>query len=276
VVKAVERRLPSRPVPMMTTSGGVDLAYDLYGAGPALVLVHGITECRRSWDPLLAALAEQHTVLAADLRGHGESSDGPLYDLGAMAGDVHELVEELALDAPLLVGHSLGGAVVTAYAATFPARAVVNVDQALALAGFQDGLRQLEPLLRGDRASFEQAIAMVFEQLAGQLVGAERARIEALRRPSPDVVLGVWSLLLDSPAAEIDALIRAIATHVTVPYLSLHGIDPGADYEPWLRSLIPTATVEVWPDVGHYPHLVHPEQFLFRLQSFEATLGAAP
>ena len=258
----------------MTSSGGVDLAFDVYGAGPALVLVHGITECRRTWDPLLGALAQRHTVVAADLRGHGESGRGAQYDLGTMAGDLHELVDALALEAPLLVGHSLGGAVVTAYAAAFPARAVVNVDQSLALSGFQAGVRSLEPELRGDAAGFERAVAAVFDRMAGHLAGPERDRVEALRRPSQDVVLGVWSLLLDSSAAEIDALIRSIATHVTVTYLSLHGLDPGADYATWLRRLIPGAVVEVWPEVGHYPHLVHPEQFLFRLQAFEAGLAA--
>ena len=259
---------------MMTTSGGVDLAFDAYGAGPALVLVHGITECRRAWDPLLGALAGDHTVVAVDLRGHGESGPAAQYDLGSMAGDVHELVDALALEAPLLVGHSLGGAVATAYAAVFPTRAVVNVDQALALSGFQDGVRRLEPRLRGPAADFEAAIAAVFSGMTGQLAGAALARVEGLRRPSQDVVLGVWSMLLDAPAAEVDAFIRSIATHVTVPYLSLHGLDPGPDYDTWLRTLIPTAVVEVWPDVGHYPHLVHPEQFLFRLQAFEAGLGA--
>lgn len=260
-------------MPMTSGSGGVELAYEVHGSGPVLVLVHGITESRRSWDPLVPALAADHTVVMLDLRGHGESSRGPQYDLGAMASDVHELLDELGLVDPLLVGHSLGGTVVTAYASAFGCRGVVNVDQPLALSGFQDTLRQLEPSLRGDTATFESAIVDVFDSMAGQLVGAERARIDALRRPAQEVVLGIWTPVLTSSIDDLDKLVESIARHVTVPYLSLHGIDPGPGYGDWLQALVPTATVEVWPDVGHYPHLVHPQHFLERVRAFEASLG---
>ena len=36
----------------------------------------------------------------------------------------------------------------------------------------------------------------------------------------------------------------------------LHGIDPGPDYAGWLTDRIPSAVVEVWPGLGHYPHLI--------------------
>jgi pimeloyl-ACP methyl ester carboxylesterase len=258
---------------MTTTSGGVDRAYEVHGEGPVLVLVHGITESRRSWDPLVPALAAHHTVVMADLRGHGESGRGPQYDLGAMASDVHELVDQLELSDVVLVGHSLGGTVVTAYAAAFGCRGVVNVDQPLALSGFQAGLRQLEPMLRGDRAAFASAITAVFDSMAGQLAGAERARVEALRRPDQDVVLGVWSVLLDASPEALEQVVHVAFGSIRAPYLSLHGIDPGEGYAAWLQELIPTASVEVWPDVGHYPHLVHPDHFLARLSAFEEQLG---
>ena len=58
-----------------------------------------------------------------------------------------------------------------------------------------------------------------------------------------------------------------------VPYLALHGIDPGPDYGAWLRGVIPTATLEVWDGDGHYPHLVEPARFLDRLRAFESTLA---
>ena len=118
-------------------------AHERVGAGPPLVLVHGITESRRSWDPVMAGLAASHDVVAVDLRGHGESAATPPFDLMTMAGDVHEVVAAAGLAPPLLVGHSLGGMVVTAYAAMFPCRGVVNVDQSLALAGLQHSLRQI-------------------------------------------------------------------------------------------------------------------------------------
>ena len=260
----------------ISTSGGVDLEAEVFGEGPPLVLIHGITESWRSWEPLLAPLAAGHTVVAMDLRGHGGSSTGQGYDTGSMAGDVSEVVDALGLDRPLVVGHSLGGVVATAFAATFPCRGVVNVDQPLALGGFQDGVRQLATLLRGTVDEFRSAVEGVFEQMVGPLDAEERARIEALRRPDQEVVLGVWAMLLEGTRTEVDAFVLSILEHVTVPYLSLHGIDPGPDYAPWFRAVVPGAEVEVWAGSGHYPHLVHPDAFLARLAAFEASLPVVP
>ena len=88
----------------MTTSGGVAVEFEVTGHGPPLVLVHGITESRRSWDPLIGPLAAGHTVLAVDLRGHGQSGAGERYDLDSMAADVHDVVDALGWGAPVLVG----------------------------------------------------------------------------------------------------------------------------------------------------------------------------
>ncbi len=66
---------------------------------------------------------------------------------------------------------------------------------------------------------------------------------------------------------------RSLTADVHVPYLALHGIDPGPDYASWLHGIIPTSTVEVWDGDGHYPHLVEPARFLDRLRAFESTLA---
>ena len=254
-----------------TTADGVDLAYEVTGAGPVVVLVHGITESRRAWDPLVADLAKDHTVVTLDLRGHGESGLAPTYDSQAMAGDVATVLSAERLADPLLVGHSNGGIVVTAFAAERACRGVVNVDQSIALGDFQDLVRGAEPVLRSD--DFPGVITALFDSMLGALPPDEVARIGALREPRQDVVLGVWAPLLDLSRDELDALVGALASAVRTPYLSLHGIDPGPDYATWLTRVIPTATVEVWDGVGHYPHLVHPQRFVERLRAFESTLA---
>jgi pimeloyl-ACP methyl ester carboxylesterase len=249
---------------------GVTIDYFAAGDGPVLVLVHGITESRRAWDPVVAPLiAAGHRVIAVDLRGHGASSHVPPYDLTTMAGDLACVLDVEGVDEALLVGHSLGGAVVSAYAGTGPCRGVVNVDQPLALAGFKDVLGQLEPALRGDSAGFRAAIEAIFDQMAGPLGGAERWRVDHLRDPDQDVVLGVWELILGSSVAELDTAVDSLVGAITVPYLSLHGIDPGPDYERWLTDRVAGAIVDVWPGLGHYPHLVEPQRFVERLIAFD-------
>jgi pimeloyl-ACP methyl ester carboxylesterase len=256
-----------------TADDGATLAYDVVGRGHPMVLVHGITESSASWEPLVDPLAASHEVVLVDLRGHGSSERRAPYDLGTMSADLRRVVEASgAGDGAVLVGHSLGGAVVSAYAAAFPCRAVVNVDQPLALAGFQAGLRQLEPMLRGSEAEFQAAVTAVFESMRGELQGEQADRIAHLRQADQEVVLGIWATVLESSAEDLDAVVAAVAAGITVPYLSLHGIDPGADYAIWLRGLVPTAEVEVWAGVGHYPHLVAPRRFLERVAAFEASL----
>jgi pimeloyl-ACP methyl ester carboxylesterase len=229
---------------------GTRLSYEEAGDGPALVLVHGITESRRAWDPILPALTERWHVVAVDLRGHGESERRAPYDMETLASDVHSLVADLGLEAPLLVGHSLGGVVVSAYGgARYPARGIVNVDQPIALGAFKEALEPLSPMLRGSREEFDTAIAIVFQ-----------------------VLLGTWNTVFDNSAEELDLLAADLVSNTEVPYLSLHGMDPGDEYSDWLEAIIPNAIVEYWPETGHYPHLTAPDRFVTRLAAFDAPL----
>lgn len=132
----------------------------------------------------------------------------------------------------------------SAYGAIFSSRAVINIDQTLKLAAFKEGLGQLEPMLRGDQASFEMAIGLVFGSIFGPLLPGEVARLNALRRPDQNVVLGIWSIVFDSSREELDITVDSLATGITVPYLSLHGTDVDNGYARWLQSRVPTATVE--------------------------------
>jgi len=249
------------------------LANEILGDGPVAIVIHGITESRESFRPILAALGEYYTVLAVDLRGHGLSMSQDPYDPITLATDVHETLDSVGIVnlnvAPLVIGHSLGGLVASAYGAIFPSRAVINIDQPLRLASFKDGLGQLEPLLRGDTASFEMAIGLVFGSMFGPLSPDEIARLNTLRRADQNVVLGIWSTVFDSSPEELDATVDALTAGITAPYLSLHGIDAGDEYVGWLQSRVPTATVELWHDHGHYPHLVDSVRFLERVRSFD-------
>jgi pimeloyl-ACP methyl ester carboxylesterase len=163
----------------------------------------------------------------------------------------------------------MGAVVASAYGALFPSRAIINIDQSLRLAAFKDGLGQLEPLLRGDQASFEMAIGMIFSSMFGPLSPDEVARLNALRRADQNVVLGMWATVFESSVEELDATVGALAAGITVPYLSLHGSDVGDEYANWIEARMSDVTVELWPDHGHYPHLVDSARFLERVYSFD-------
>jgi pimeloyl-ACP methyl ester carboxylesterase len=239
-----------------------------------LVLVHGITESSKTWDPLIASLQEHHRVLAIDLKGHGAATrEGP-FDIQAMTAHAVGSITDGGFDPTrsVLIGHSLGAMVVSFMASAITPLGVINVDQPLRLGDFQTGLQQLEPLLRGDGAAFRSAIDMVFASMRGPLSEAETARVEAIRSPEQPVVMGVWDTVLTSPAAELNALVDSVVGAVRTPYLALHGIDPGPEYVSWLLGAIRSARCEVWADHGHYPHLVDPTRFVSLVNEFVSAL----
>ncbi len=97
----------------------VKLAFTRAGSGPLLVLLHGIGLSRRSWDPVVPALAEHFDVLAIDLPGFGESEPMPSQvepTPAALAASVADFLDELGVGAAHIVGNSLGGWVALEFA----------------------------------------------------------------------------------------------------------------------------------------------------------------
>jgi len=254
-----------------TAVDGTSIAWSSVGDGDPVVLVHGITESAATFDPVTSRLSATCRVITLDLRGHGESGAAADYGLAAMAGDVAAVVAAAGAAEPHLVGHSLGGAVVTAAGAAMPVRSVVDIDQSLQLDAFKEQLVAAEPLLR-DPEQYTSVIGALFESMMGDLLPeAEQQRVDALRRADQEVILGVWELLLTQPIDEITRTIdEALGGYATapVPYLALFGIDPGDNYATWVADRVPGAVVEYWAGHGHYPHLVDPDRFVTRLHDF--------
>ena len=256
-----------------TASDGTALVYDDHDGGSAtpVVLVHGITESAASWDPVIERLTPDRRVVAVDLRGHGRSGVATDYGFHALADDVTSVIDHLGLERPHLVGHSLGGVVVSVAAGTREVASVINVDQSLQLDGFGAQVAAMEDQLR-DPAAFPLVMAAVFDMMKGDMItDAEMARLNDNRRLEQDVVLGIWDMLLnESPeqvGAAVDAFLAGYASR-SIPYLALFGLDPGDGYGDWLADRIPGATTELWADHGHYPHLVDVDRFTDRLATF--------
>jgi pimeloyl-ACP methyl ester carboxylesterase len=105
------------------SNDGVRIHYVTGGHGPALVLLHGWPETWYAWSGLMPALARDHTVIALDLPGLGDSdparTDAGSYEALALAADVHAVVRHLGFTTTQMAGHDWGGAVALAYAAEY-------------------------------------------------------------------------------------------------------------------------------------------------------------
>ncbi len=82
-----------------------------------VVLLHGLMNNARYWEPIAAELAQDYAVYAPDLRGHGESEHAPGgYLVWAFAMDLRGFIEEMDFEAFDLVAHSIGSRVAMSYA----------------------------------------------------------------------------------------------------------------------------------------------------------------
>lgn len=102
------------------------------GSGRPFVLLHGLASNATTWWAVGNELAKRgHYVIAVDQRGHGRS-DKPEsgYDFATVADDLHFLLQEMAIEAPVIAGQSWGGNVVLAHGARYPlvAHRLVFVD----------------------------------------------------------------------------------------------------------------------------------------------------
>ncbi len=128
---------PSAVQSRFANLNGVRLHYLLAGKGDPVILLHGYAETSHMWRPLIAKLADSHTVVAPDLRGAGQSStpaDG--YTKAAMAQDIHALASKLGYKRIRIVGHDIGLMVAYGYAAQYPS----EVDRIALMDAFLPGV----------------------------------------------------------------------------------------------------------------------------------------
>ncbi len=116
---------------------GVRLHYLVAGQGDPVILLHGYAQTSHMWLPLIAKLANVHTVIAPDLRGAGQSATpAEGYTKAAMAQDIHALASQLGFKRVRIVGHDIGLMVAYAYAAQYPS----EVDRIVLMDAFLPGV----------------------------------------------------------------------------------------------------------------------------------------
>lgn len=106
---------------------GIDLRYDVSGAGSPVVLLHGSVLSRAIWRGLgyLEPLAAEHTVVRMDLRGHGRSGapeTASAYTQPAFVADLLAVLDAEGIDSAALLGYSLGARIALSTALEHPQR----------------------------------------------------------------------------------------------------------------------------------------------------------
>jgi len=256
------------------TRDGVRVAYEVTGTGRPLLLVHGLGDERSLWSPLVERFAQHFRCVSLDLRGHGQSTGAVDFDPFGLHRDLDAVISDAGLERPVLIGHSLGGFVATTYAGAHAAkvRAVVNVDQPLALATLGEAVSAHVAALHAGKVS--ETLMFVLSLLGlGPADDTLTARLEQTRAALPkEVVLGVWGPFLGGDLSPVLARVDALLAQLVAPYLCLLGRDVDPAYAHWLAARLPDATLEGWTGLGHFLHLVAPDRFVARVREFVADL----
>ena len=252
------------------------------GAGPALLLVHGLTASHAVWQPTIEAFADRWRVIAPDLPGHGESAkpDAP-YTIDFFAGMMRSLARALDVQEAVVCGSSLGGRVALELALWYPGftRALVLAAPAV---GYSIAMRPVGQALRAFtgprilRASLEPFFAQNFHDRT-RLGHVTRNRIlqERLTAPDfPDFARAVARSLAGVLRSERQPIER-----VTQPVLVVWGrqdrLVPLRRSAEILRR-IPHARLQVLERCGHLPMLEQPGAFNTVVGDFLRAALAAP
>ena len=249
---------------------GGRLSYREAGAGPALLLMHGVGGNARSFRAQLEGLAERFRVIAWDAPGYGDSAlREPTLD--SYSGAVIELLDSLKIQSSHILGHSMGGVVAQGVAGLANTRV-----ECLILSSTFTGYAQpkgspladswkvrLRDIQRLSRAEFGRARAnTMLADSAGATVRQEAASIAS--EVEHDGLRAASELLHVADT-------RGIARHLAMPVLVITGerdriIPPARSTE--MAGLIPGCQRAELLEVGHAAYLEDPAAYNATLNDF--------
>jgi pimeloyl-ACP methyl ester carboxylesterase len=273
--------MPPRLVPEVRVVHGHRRAFIRAGEGPALLLLHGIGNNCQTWAGVIERLAETHTVIAPDLLGHGDS-DKPRgdYSIAGYANGMRDLLSVLDIEQATVVGHSLGGGIALQFAYQFPERcqrlAVVGSGglgpelsaglRAATLPGAElvvTALAGISGPLRVGLQAVEKVGRLVGWRRVGDLAEAGEALLALKDVEARRAFLRTLRGVVDARGQAVTALDRLYLAD-SIPMLVIWGgRDPivPPHHAETVRSLVPSARIEVFDRAGHWPHLDEPDRF---------------
>jgi non-heme chloroperoxidase len=265
------------PTPrLITLPHGITLEVACRGpsTGLPVLMLHGITDSWRSFEPLLEHLPEDLQLLMVSQRGHG-GSDKPAGGFGTrdFAADAAALIEALQLPPVLVVGHSMGTAVALRLAIDRP-RLVRGLLLAGAFASFGDKT-DLAGWVEATIAPLQDPVprALADEFQRGTLAQpVAEAFIERMVEQSLMAPAHVWrqafaGLLEDDFSHEL----ARVCASVHLVHGERDAFVPRSDFER-LRAALPVVRAEAWPEAGHAMHWEEPRRFAQALVAFAASL----
>lgn len=260
-------------VERIAVEDGVSLPVADHGhtAGPCVVLVHGMGDSWRSYEPVIEHAPDDVRVLAPSLRGHGDA-DRPAsgYTPAGFASDLVAMLDQLEVGRAVIAGHSSGAQVAQLFAITYPQRTLglVLVGAPAPMRG-HPGAAKLDQVFSTLTDPVDPAWVRGFTErlFAGPPPAAflDTQVAETLKVPAR-VIRSTWDGIREFDLS--DQLDRIAAPTLVV--WGDHDDLPVASRETQenLVHAIPDAELVVYAGVGHSPHWEEPARFAADLASF--------
>lgn len=255
----------------------VSLDYIVQGRrmGIPVLLLHGFTDSRRSFERVLSRLPNSVYAVAVSQRGHGDS-DRPedMYSVRDFAADLAGLMDQLGLPEAIIAGHCMGATVAQRFALDFPERT-----RGLVLAGSFFTLRN-HP---GVEEFWDSTVSRLEDPIDPAIVRSFQLSTVARPIPAPFLEIVVRESL-KVPAHVWKATLRALIEtdftgelgNIRVPTMLLWGDQDAlvsrSDQDRLLEA-IPKSRLSVYTGIGHAPHWENPTRFAAEIAHFAYKLS---
>lgn len=254
------------------------VAFRRAGAGPPLVLIHGMPGDSRVWRREIEDLSDAFTVVAWDMPGSGDSSDPPEgFTLRDFADTLGTFIDRLQLGRPHVCGLSFGSGLALALYQQRP-----DIPRSLVLAGAYAGWAgSLPPDVVRERLDRVLADAdLPPDHLVRSLVPTFFTT-----SVSPDVVEEIGHIVSEFHPVGVKVALRAFAEAdlreilptIDVPTLLLHGdrdVRSPLHVAEDLHTAIPGSELVIFPGVGHVSNMEAPQRFGAEVRRFLLSVEA--
>ena len=246
-------------------SGDAQIAYEVLGSGPPVVLLHPFPAHHELWHPAAQALQSRYRLILPDLRGHGDSGvgEGPA-TMTKHAADLARLLDEEQIARAAFVGVSIGGYILFEFWRKFSARV-----QALVLCNTKAGADVADARsarLQAAADVLEHGTEPFFEGMVGKVMG------ETTRTSRPDLVEGALRMMRKMSPSNVAQVQRGMAERpdsidtlktINVPTLVITGDeDPmtGIREAELMKRNISGSQMKAIAKAGHYSPWEQPEE----------------
>jgi 3-oxoadipate enol-lactonase len=255
------------------------MEYEDRGEGRPLLWIHGFPLNRRLWQPQIDNLSDVARVLVPDLRWRSEiKPTQSRYTMDLLAKDCYELVNELEIKEPLIVGGlSMGGYVALAFYRNFPDK----------VAGMILASTKASPDDEEGKVRREELAAMALESGPDAIVQAFLPKMMApiTYQERPELVEQVRSIMEGSSKEGLAGALlgmkerpdsNPMLSELDRPVLIIHGANDQiipADEARAMQSKLPEAELKIIDNAGHLVNIEQPEEFNRSVREYLKSIG---